>query len=40
MKRSTYLGVDGVGGQQHGGLGWTVNLLLKDLLLHLRSYQI
>lgn len=35
------LGVDGVGSQQHRGLGWTVNLLLEDLLLHLRrGYQI
>lgn len=31
------LGVDSVGGQQHRGLWWTVDLLLKDLLLHLRS---
>lgn len=33
----TDLGVDSVGGQQHGGLWWTVDLLLQDLLLHLRS---
>lgn len=39
-KKSTNLGMDGVGGQQHRGLRWTVNLLLEDFLLHLRSYQI
>lgn len=34
---STDLGVDSVGGQQHGGLGRTVDLLLQDLPLHLGS---
>lgn len=34
---SAYLSVDSVGGQEHRGLRRTVDLLLQDLLLHLRS---
>lgn len=34
------LGLDGVGGQQHGGLRWTVDLVTQDALLHLQEEEL
>ncbi|TNN76133.1 hypothetical protein EYF80_013664 [Liparis tanakae] len=34
------LGLDRVGGEQHGGLWWTVDLVAQDALLHLQEEQL
>lgn len=34
------LGLNRVGGQQHGCLWWTVNLVAQDALLHLQEEQL
>lgn len=34
------LGLDGVGGQEHGGLRWAVDLLQQDRLLHLQEEEL
>ena len=37
---ATYLGLYGVGGQQHGGLGGAVDILAEDGLLHLQVEEV
>lgn len=34
------LGLDGIGGQEHGGLRWAVDLLRQDRLLHLQEEEL